>query len=87
MMSPQIFRHCGAEWLKLDILVELLMCHHLNHELDVWSKSTRSSRVCGNVAYLIHNVLKNIRVHELHESIQQVSLIGRYSFRISNSWR
>jgi hypothetical protein len=35
VMSPQILRHCGTEWLMLDILVELLMCHHLNHELNI----------------------------------------------------
>jgi hypothetical protein len=68
----------------LDILVELLMCKCLNHELNVWSKSTRSSRVCGNVPYLIYNVLKDIKACRLHDSIQLVLLIGQYSFRISN---
>jgi hypothetical protein len=85
-MSPQILRHCGMEWLMLDTLVELLVCHHLNNELNVWSKSTRSSKVCGNVPYLIHNVLKNIKACGLHDSIQLVPLIGWYSFRISNPW-
>jgi hypothetical protein len=75
-MSHRILRHCGAKWLMLDILVELLMCHHLNHELNVWSKSTRSRMVCGNVSYLIHNVLKNIKACGIHYSIQQVPLIG-----------
>jgi hypothetical protein len=86
-MSPWILRHRGMEWLMLDILVELLMCHCLNHELNVWNKSTRSSMVCGSVSYLIHNVLKNIKPCGLHDRIQQVPLIGRHSFRIFNPWR
>jgi hypothetical protein len=68
-MSRQILRHCRTEWLMLDILVELLMCRRLKHELNVWSKSTRSSRVCGNVPSLIHNVLRNIKARELHDSV------------------
>jgi hypothetical protein len=85
-MSPRILGHGGTKRRMLDIVVELLMCHHLNHILNVWTKSTRSSRVGGDVPNLINNILKNIKVHELHESIQQVSLIGWYSFGISNSW-
>jgi hypothetical protein len=59
------------------ILVELLMCHILNHELNVWSKATGSERVGGSISYLIHNVLEDIEVHQLRESIQQVPLISR----------
>jgi hypothetical protein len=59
------------------ILVELLLCHRLNRELNVWRKATRFERVGGYVPYLIHNVLEDIIAHRLHESIQQVPLIGR----------
>jgi hypothetical protein len=85
-MSARILGHSGMKRHMLDILVELLMCHHLNHILNVWTKSTRSRRVGGDVPNLINNVLKNIKAHGLHESIQQISLMGRYSFRMSNSW-
>jgi hypothetical protein len=51
------------------ILIELLLCHHLNHVLDVWSKDIGSQWVGGNVSYLIHNILKDIKVHGLDESI------------------
>jgi hypothetical protein len=57
------------------ILVELPLRHRLNHKLNVWSKAVRSERVGGNVSYLIHNVLEDIKVHWLHESIKQVPLI------------
>jgi hypothetical protein len=87
MMSPQILGHGVMRRHMLDILVELLMCHHLNHILNVRIKSTRSHRVGGNVPNLINNILKNIKAYGFHESIQQVLLIGQYSFRISNSQR
>ncbi len=59
------------------ILVELLLHHRLNHELNVWSKVIGSERVGGYVLYLIDNVLEDVEVHRLHESIQQVPLISR----------
>jgi hypothetical protein len=40
MMSPWILGHCGAKRLMCDILIELLMCHHLNHALNIRCKST-----------------------------------------------
>jgi hypothetical protein len=83
MISPRILGLGGTKRHMLDIL-ELLMCHHLNHILNVWTKSTRSRRVGGDVPNLINNILKNIKAHGLHEIIQQVSIIGRYSFRIFN---
>jgi hypothetical protein len=49
------------------ILVELLLRHRLNHELNVWTKATGSEWVGGYVPYLVHNVLKNIKAHWLHE--------------------
>jgi hypothetical protein len=49
--------------------VKFLMCHHLNHALNIGSKSTRSLRVYGNVPYLIHDVVKHIKPLMLHESI------------------
>jgi hypothetical protein len=52
------------------ILVELLLRHRLNHELNLWSKATESERVGDYVPYLIHNVLEDVKVHRLHESIQ-----------------
>jgi hypothetical protein len=61
MMSPQILSHCGAKWLMCYILVEFLLSHHLNHELNVWSKATRSELVGGDVPDLIHNVLKDVK--------------------------
>jgi hypothetical protein len=51
------------------ILVELLLHHRLNHELNVWSKVIGSERVGGYVLYLIDNVLEDVEVHRLHESI------------------
>jgi hypothetical protein len=83
-MSPQILRQCGAKRLILWILVELLLGHHLNHVLDVWSKSTRSQQVGCDVLDLIHDVLKDVEVHELHGSIQQVPLIMRNDIWIAN---
>jgi hypothetical protein len=61
----------------MHILVELLLRHRLNHKLNVWSKATRSERDGGYVPYLVHNVLEDIKVHRLHESIQQIPLISR----------
>jgi hypothetical protein len=59
------------------ILIEFLLRHKLNHELDVWSKATGSERVGGYVPCLIHNVLEDVEAHRLHESVQQVPLISR----------
>jgi hypothetical protein len=73
--SHQILGHCGARWVMMHILVELLLHHSLNHVLNVWSKATVSEWVGGYVPYLIHNILEDIEVHQLHESIQQVSLM------------
>jgi hypothetical protein len=82
--SPWILGHCRVKRVMTHILVELLLCHKLNHKLNVWSKSTGSERVGGYVLYLIHNVLKDIKVHRLHESIQQVLLISRNDLWIAN---
>jgi hypothetical protein len=87
MSSPWILGHCGAIGVMMHILVELFLHHILNPVLNVWSKTTRSEWVGGYVPYLIHNILKHIEAHWLHESIQQVPLIRRYSLRISNSGR
>jgi hypothetical protein len=75
--SPWILGHCRAKRVKTHILVELLLHHKLNHKLNVWSKAIGSERGGGYIPYLIHNVLKNIEAHRLHESIQQVPLISR----------
>jgi hypothetical protein len=77
MRSPWILGHCRGKSVLMHIIVELLLCHRLNHKLHVWSKGTRSERVGGYVSYLIHNVLEDIKAHWLHESIQQVPLISR----------
>jgi hypothetical protein len=42
VVSPWILGHYGEKGLMSDILVELLMCHHLDHALNVGCKSTRS---------------------------------------------
>jgi hypothetical protein len=70
VVSPWILGHCGAKRLMCYILVKLLMCHHLNHAMNVGSKSTRSQWVGGNVSYLIHYVLKHIKPYRLRESIK-----------------
>jgi hypothetical protein len=70
VVSPWILGNNGAKWLMCDILVKSLMCHHLSHALNVGSKSTRSLRVGGNVSYLIHDVLKYIKLLMLHERIK-----------------
>jgi hypothetical protein len=67
--SPSIFVQCRAKRVMTHILVELLLCHKLNHELNVWSKATGSERVGGYVPYLIHNVLEDVKAHRLHKSI------------------
>jgi hypothetical protein len=74
-MSPWILGNCEAKRLMCDILVELLMGHHLNHILNVGSKSTRSLRVGGYVPNLIHDVLKHIKLLMLHERIKKVPFI------------
>jgi hypothetical protein len=75
--SPWILGHCRAKRVMTHILVELLLRHRLNHKLNVWSKATGSERVGVYVPYLVHNVLKDIKAHRLHERIQQVPLISR----------
>jgi hypothetical protein len=77
MRTPWILGHCRAKRVMTHTLVELLLHHRLNHELNAWSKTTGSEKVDGYVSYLIQNTLKYIKVHRLHESIQQVSLISR----------
>jgi hypothetical protein len=74
---PWIVGHYRVKRVMTHILVEVLLCHRLNHKLNVWNKVTGSERVGGFVLYLIHNVLKDIKAHRLHESIQQVPLISR----------
>jgi hypothetical protein len=66
MRSPWIHGHCRAKRVMTHILVELLLCHRLNHERNVWSKGIGSERVGGYVVYLIHNILEDIKVHRLH---------------------
>jgi hypothetical protein len=68
-MSPRILRHYGAKWLMCYILVELIPGHHLNHVLNIGSKSTWSQWLGGDVLNLIHNVLKNIEAHWLLKGI------------------
>jgi hypothetical protein len=69
--------NCRAKWLMCNFYIELLMCHHLNHSLNILSKSTRSLRVDGNVPYLIHDVVKHIKLLILHGRFKQVPLISR----------
>jgi hypothetical protein len=47
MRSPWILRHYRVKRVMTHILVELLLGHHLNHVLDIWSKATRSQQVDG----------------------------------------
>jgi hypothetical protein len=75
--SPWILGHYRAKRVITHILVEFLLRHRLNHKLNVWSKATGSERVGGYVPYLIHNVLKDVKAHRLHESIQQVPIISK----------
>jgi hypothetical protein len=75
--SPWILGHCRVKRVMTHILVELLLRHRLNHKLNVWSKAAGSERVGGYVPYLVYNVLKDIKAHRLHESIQQVPLRSR----------
>jgi hypothetical protein len=63
-MSPWILGHYGAKRVMAHILVELLTSHHLNHVLNLWCKFTRSEWVSGNVPNLIHDVLKQLMLHE-----------------------
>jgi hypothetical protein len=74
--SPWILGHYKVKRVMTHILIEFLLRHQLNHKLNVWSKATGSKRVGGYVPYLIHNVLKDVEAHRLHESIQQVPLIS-----------
>jgi hypothetical protein len=69
-MSSWILGHYGVKWVMCDILIELLMCHHLNHVLNIGCKSTQYERVGGNVLNLIHDVLKHIKSLMLNELIQ-----------------
>jgi hypothetical protein len=68
-MSPWILGDCGVKQLMCNILVKFLMCHHLNHALNVGSKSTRLLRVYDNVLYIVHHVVKHIKLLMLHENI------------------
>jgi hypothetical protein len=86
VISPWILRNYGAKRLMCNILAKFLICHNLNHVLNVGSKSTRSLRVDGNVLYLIHDVVKHIKPLMLHEHIKQVPLIGRNGVGITNPW-
>jgi hypothetical protein len=79
-MSPWILGNCWTKRLMFNIIVELLMCHHLDHVLNIRSKSARSLRVGGNAPYLIHYVIKHIKLLMLHEIIKQVPLIGWNGF-------
>jgi hypothetical protein len=69
-MGPWILGNGWMKCLMCSILVELLMCHHLNHALNIGSKSTRSLRIGGNVPYLIHYVVEYIKLLMLHERIK-----------------
>jgi hypothetical protein len=68
----------GRKRLMCHILIEPLMCHHLDHAHNLRSESTRSLRVDSNVPYLINDVVEGIKVLILHDSIKKVPLIGRY---------
>jgi hypothetical protein len=65
-MKPRILGSNRAKRVMSNILVEPLMSHYLNHVLNIGSKSTRSSRVGGDVPNLIHDVLKHIEPLILH---------------------
>jgi hypothetical protein len=69
-IASWILRNCRAKRLMCYILIEPLMGHRLDQAHDIWSKSTRSLRVDGNVSYLINNVVKHIELLKLHESIK-----------------
>jgi hypothetical protein len=84
--SPWILGHCRAKRVMMHILIELLLRHRLNHELNVWSKAKRSERVGDYIPYHIHNVLGHVEAHWLHENIQQVPLISRNGLLIANPW-
>jgi hypothetical protein len=49
MRNPWILGHYRVKRVMMDILVELLLCHRLNHELNVWNKATGSERVGGYI--------------------------------------
>jgi hypothetical protein len=42
VVSPRILGQCEVKRVMCDILIELLMCHHLNHPPNVGRISTRS---------------------------------------------
>jgi hypothetical protein len=67
-----------AKGLRCRILIEPLMCHHLDHAYNIRSESTRSLRDDNNVLYLINDVVKDNKVLILHDSIKKVPLIGQY---------
>jgi hypothetical protein len=50
-----------------NILIKSLMCHNLNHALNVWSKYTRPQRVDGDVSNHIDYVVERIKLIVLHE--------------------
>jgi hypothetical protein len=77
-MARWTLRNYRMKWLMCCILVEPLMCHHLNHAHNVRSKSIRSLRVDSNVPNLIYDVVKGTKLLILHYCIKQVPLIGRY---------
>jgi hypothetical protein len=70
MRNPWILGHYGVKRVMTHILAEFFLSHSLNHVLNVWSKITRSERVGDDVSYLMHNILEDIKAHQLHESIQ-----------------
>jgi hypothetical protein len=70
VMSSWILGNCWMKRLICSILVELLMDHHLNHALNIRSKSARSLRVGGIVPYLIHYVVEHIKPLMLHEQLK-----------------
>jgi hypothetical protein len=69
-MSPWIFGNYWMKRLMCNILVELLMCYHLNRALNIGSKFIRSLRVGGYVPYLIHYVVEHIKPLMLHVRIK-----------------
>jgi hypothetical protein len=78
VMTSWTFQNCRAKRLMCRILIEPLICHHLDHAHNIRRESTRSLRVDSNIPYLIDDVVKSIKVLILHYSMKQVPLIGLY---------
>jgi hypothetical protein len=87
-MSPN--RYLGKSRMKRlmgDILHKVLVGHRLDHTHDVGRKYIRSERVDRDVPYLIHDVVKSVKILILHDGVQQVPLICQAGITIANPWR